>query len=139
MDFPTWNLNDLAARELLEEMVGRLGGAALSGQLDAQAAARGALQATLAPSQRDLYLLYADAVSDAWSAREEATTRLALSFGVGIGAALACFPEDPPDQVARTAAQALAAALGSELVAADAVARAALAALRWAPAGAELR
>ncbi len=133
MVFPRWNLNDLVDRGSLEGALARLGGEPLAAQLRAQAEAREALQGALSPEQEALYLGYADAASDAWSLREEAGARLALTLGVGVGAALACFPEEDPDAVIDTAARALAAAMCSPLSCPDAVARAALATLEWAP------
>lgn len=120
MEIPTWTLEDITSRDTYEAILARVGGDELAVHLAAQREAGRALEATLTPTQRDLYLSHSDAVSDAASLREAASARVVLCFGAGIGAALASFPDADPPALLETATGVVGAVLGSELSHADA-------------------
>lgn len=120
MEIPTWTLEDITSRDAYEAILARVGGDELAARLAEQSAARRALEATLSPAQRDLFLSHSDAVSDAASLREAASARVVLCYGAGIGAALASFPEADPPALLETATGVVGAVLGSELSPSDA-------------------
>ena len=126
-------LDDILGREGYESMLNRLGGEDLAHQLDLQRDARIALQATLDETQRDLFITYADASSDAAGAREQHVAHAALAVGVALGAALGRFPDAPAEVVIQTAGGAVSAVVGADLPASVAVeiARVALDAARF--------
>jgi len=120
MEIPTWTLEDVTSRDAYEAILARVGGDELTSQLAAQREAGRALEATLSPAQRELYLTHSDAASDAASLREAASARVVLCFGAGIGAAFARFPDADPSALLETATSVVGAVLGSELSPAEA-------------------
>ncbi len=110
-----WRLTEVIDREDYEALLDRLGGAGLAQPLSARREARLALQATLSGDQRDLFITYADAATDASAAREEVVSRAGLCFGVAVGTALARFPTLDPGAVVEAASSAVGAVLGTDL------------------------
>ena len=131
MNIQTWRIDDVLGRDAYDALLDRLGGDALAAQLDLQRSTCQRLQARLTAEHQPLFLDYADAAADHVALREEAVVRAALCLGVGIGAALARFPDQAPDALAQTAAAAVGGVLAADLPpsVADEVARAALGAL----------
>lgn len=115
MEIPNWTLYALTPRDTFEAMIRALGGPALAEQQDLQRAAREVLEGALTADQRALYLSHADARADADAAREDAATRVALTVGVAVGAALVRFPAAPADALARAATGVVRALLGAGL------------------------
>ncbi len=103
---------DRATYELLIEA---LGGESLDVQRDKKTEARLAFEATLSESQRAPYVEAIDALSDAATLREEAAVRVGLAFGVGVGAAVTAYPEQPSDELVAVASKVVAAVIGSPL------------------------
>lgn len=135
MTTPLWRLDDPITRDGYERLLDRLGGAPLALHRVEARQARQRLEASLAPDQRALFLDAVDASTDASCTREEAAGQAALVLGVGLGAALARYPDAPAHTVAETASGVIRAVLGSELNEpdADGVARVALDAIRRLP------
>ena len=131
MNIQTWRIDDVLGRDAYDALLDRLGGDALAEQLDLQRHTCLRLQARLTTEHQPLFLDYTDAAADHAARREEVVVRATLCLGVGIGAALARFPDQPPDALAQTAAAAVGGMLAADLPpsVADEVARAALGAL----------
>ena len=106
------NCTDRATYEIMIEAVG---GEPLNTQARQKTEARRAFEATLSESQRAPYMDAVDALTDAAALREEAAVRVGLAFGVGVGAAVTAYPDQPAHELTVVAADVVASVIGSPL------------------------
>lgn len=98
-------------RETFEQMIENIGDRALATKQRQQETSRRALEAVLPAEVLPAYRTHSDAVSEAFTIREFAAARVSLTLGVGIGAALAAYPDETPETLVAVASGAVRAVL----------------------------
>lgn len=115
MDDHLLQLDDLADRASIEAMISWAGGSNLERHRDAARIARVAHEADLTEEQREIYVVFSDAQTDAVAVRELAVASVALAHGIAVGAALGSFPEDDSEALTRLGSRVASSLLDSGL------------------------